>query len=140
MSQNVIAAEKLFLTADKSALVREGDLSAAFLYATAGDEIPAEAAERFGLVDGKLPLTEAEQIAAEEAALKATAEEAALQEAADKAAADKAWALEEQQRALKENTEAAAKADAEAAAKVQAETKPAAAPEIKPAAPVKKKA
>lgn len=55
MSQNMIAAEKLFLVADKSKLVREGDESAAFLYATPGDEIPADAAEMFGLVDGKLP-------------------------------------------------------------------------------------
>lgn len=56
MSQNMIAAEKLFLVADKSELVREGDDRAAFLYATPGDEIPAEMAEQFGLVDGKLPV------------------------------------------------------------------------------------
>ncbi len=55
MSQNMIAAEKLFLVADKSELVREGDERAAFLYATEGDEIPAEMAEQFGLVDGALP-------------------------------------------------------------------------------------
>lgn len=59
MSQNMIAAEKLFLVADKSALVREGDERAAFLYATPGDEIPADAAEMFGLVGGKLPEGEA---------------------------------------------------------------------------------
>jgi len=55
MPQNMIAAEKLFLVADKSALVREGDERAAFLYAVPGDEIPADAAEMFGLVDGALP-------------------------------------------------------------------------------------
>ncbi len=55
MSQNQIAAQKLFLNADKSEVVGEGDDRAAFLYATEGDEIPAEMAEQFGLVDGALP-------------------------------------------------------------------------------------
>lgn len=54
MSQNQICAERLYLTADKSALVGEGDARAATLYAVPGDEIPASAAEQFGLVDGKL--------------------------------------------------------------------------------------
>ncbi len=55
MSQNQIAAQKLFLNANKTELVIEGDDRAAFLYATEGDEIPAEMAEQFGLVDGALP-------------------------------------------------------------------------------------
>ncbi|MCX9146614.1 hypothetical protein [Erythrobacter sp. WG] len=54
MSQNVIAAERLYLTADKEQLVADGDERAAFLYATEGDEIPEEMAKKFGLVDGKL--------------------------------------------------------------------------------------
>lgn len=48
------ARERLYLTADKDRVVREGDPKAAFLYAALGDEIPNSAAERFGLVDGLL--------------------------------------------------------------------------------------
>lgn len=51
----MIAKQRLYLTADKSAVVREGDEAAATLYATPGDEIPDSAAEKFGLVDGGLP-------------------------------------------------------------------------------------
>jgi hypothetical protein len=54
MSQNQIAAQRLYLTEDKSKLVGEGDTRAATLYAAEGDEIPAAMAEKFGLVDGKL--------------------------------------------------------------------------------------
>lgn len=49
------AKERLYLTADKEALVRAGDDAAAFLYVNIGDEIPDSAAEMFGLVDGALP-------------------------------------------------------------------------------------
>lgn len=59
MSQNQIAAQRLYLNADKSKLVGEGSLEAAFLYATEGDEIPGEMAEQFGLVDGALPAKKA---------------------------------------------------------------------------------
>ncbi len=55
MAQNQICTQRLYLTADKSALVGEGDNRAATLYATPGDEIPASAAEQFGLVGGALP-------------------------------------------------------------------------------------
>lgn len=55
MSQNMIAAQRLYLTADKEALVADGDERAAFLFATEGDEILPEMVEKFGLVDGKLP-------------------------------------------------------------------------------------
>jgi hypothetical protein len=51
----MIASQRLYLVADKSELVAEGDERAASLYATEGHEIPAEVAERFGLVDGALP-------------------------------------------------------------------------------------
>ncbi|MEP0409165.1 helix-hairpin-helix domain-containing protein [Roseibium sp.] len=51
----MIAKQRLYLNADKSAVVGEGDRACAFLYAVPGDEIPDEAAARFGLVDGKLP-------------------------------------------------------------------------------------
>jgi enoyl-CoA hydratase/carnithine racemase len=60
MSQNVIAAQRLWLTADKEAVVADGDERAASLYAAEGDEIPAEMAEKFGLVDGALPEGDAE--------------------------------------------------------------------------------
>jgi outer membrane biosynthesis protein TonB len=48
------ARERLYFTADKGRLVTEGNAEAAFLYAAQGDEIPDSAAERFGIVDGKL--------------------------------------------------------------------------------------
>lgn len=54
------AKQRLFLTADKQALVGDGDVRAAFLYAVPGDLIRADDAERFGLVDGALPEAEAE--------------------------------------------------------------------------------
>ena len=52
---NMIAAERLYLTADAKRLVREGDEAAASLYVAPGDEILPSAVERFGLVDGTLP-------------------------------------------------------------------------------------
>lgn len=50
----MFAKERLYLTAKADRLVREGDKDAASLYVAAGDEIPASAAERFGLVDGTI--------------------------------------------------------------------------------------
>lgn len=52
---NMICTQRLYLTADKQKLVAEGDPAAAFFYAAPGHEIPAEMAEKFGLVDGALP-------------------------------------------------------------------------------------
>ena len=49
-----IAKQRLYLNADKTALVEAGHEEAATLYCTPGDMIPDSAAERFGLVDGKL--------------------------------------------------------------------------------------
>lgn len=51
------AKERLYLTSNKEKLVREGDKRASFLYAVPGDEIPASAADKFGLKEGKLPAT-----------------------------------------------------------------------------------
>ena len=51
----MIARMRLCLTAARDALVPDGHQNAAFLYAAIGDEIPDDAAERFGLVDGLLP-------------------------------------------------------------------------------------
>ncbi len=48
------ARERLYFTADRSRLVRAGDPKAAFLYAALGDEIPDSAAQKFGLVNGRL--------------------------------------------------------------------------------------
>lgn len=48
------AKERLYLTADQSKLVREGDGEGATLYAAPGDEIPDSAVARFGLVDGTI--------------------------------------------------------------------------------------
>ncbi|ADZ70112.1 helix-hairpin-helix domain-containing protein [Polymorphum gilvum] len=52
----MIARQRLYLTADKAAVVAAGDKRAAFLYCVPGDEIPASAAQIFGLVDGALPV------------------------------------------------------------------------------------
>lgn len=48
------AKERLYLTADKKTLVRDGDSRAATLYCSPGDLIPESAAAKFGLVDGLL--------------------------------------------------------------------------------------
>ena len=49
-----IADERLWLTEDKTEVVKNGDPKAATLYASVGTRIPEEAAIRFGLVkDGK---------------------------------------------------------------------------------------
>lgn len=48
------ATERLWLTAARDRLVPEGHPDAATLYAAVGDEIPASAAERFGLSGGRL--------------------------------------------------------------------------------------
>lgn len=50
----MFAKERLYLNAAKTAVVANGDPEAAFLYASIGDEIPDSAADRFGLVDGRL--------------------------------------------------------------------------------------
>lgn len=50
----MIAKQRLYLNAAKSALVAAGHPDAAQLYCTPGDQIPDSAAERFGLVDGEL--------------------------------------------------------------------------------------
>lgn len=46
----VTAKERLYLTADRSAIVKEGDPKAAFLFAAVGQPISNADAERFGLV------------------------------------------------------------------------------------------
>ena len=51
----MLAQERLYLTERRDRVVREGDARSAFLYAVPGDEIPQSAADRFGLVDGRLP-------------------------------------------------------------------------------------
>ena len=49
-----IADERLWLTEDKTEVVKDGNPKAATLYASVGTRIPEEAAIRFGLVkDGK---------------------------------------------------------------------------------------
>jgi hypothetical protein len=62
---NMIAKERLYLTADKGRIVGHGDKRAAFLYAAPGDEIPENAAKKFGLVGGGLkasPATAPKQV------------------------------------------------------------------------------
>lgn len=76
----MLARERLYLTADRKALVAEGDKRGAFLYAAPGDEIPKAAAEQFGLEDGGL----AKKTAAPKAAPKAAAKPATKEIAPDK--------------------------------------------------------
>lgn len=81
------AKERLFLNADKTKLVKDGDNHAAFLYAVPGDEIPESAASKFGLVDGRLKGSD--KAAATEALRKKAEEEAnARAEAEAKAKAE----------------------------------------------------
>jgi hypothetical protein len=49
MADKVKATERLYLNADKSKVVPEGDPEAAFLFATPGTEISAEDAAKYGL-------------------------------------------------------------------------------------------
>lgn len=117
-----IARMRLCLTADCAALVPEGHQDAAFLYASIGDEIPDEAAERFGLIDGLLAghadeaAIEAARRAEEDTKAKAAADEQAARdaEAAAKAEADAATAKAEA-RATAKAKAAAAKKPAKAA-------------------------
>src|SRR5687768_4320600 len=52
--QMVTVHEKLWLTADGTELVLDGDERAARLFATPDMQIPVEDAEKYGLVDGRL--------------------------------------------------------------------------------------
>jgi len=60
----MLAKERLYLNGGRNRLVRQGDKTAAFLYAAEGDEIPASAAEKFGLVDGRLKASGKRSVAA----------------------------------------------------------------------------
>lgn len=52
----IVADRRLWLTADRSRVVEDGDPSAAFLLAAPGTEIPVDEAARLGLAekDGKV--------------------------------------------------------------------------------------
>lgn len=122
----MIARMRLCLTAERDALVPDGHQDAAFLYAAIGDEIPDDAAERFGLVDGLLPdhadeaAIEAARLAQEDADAKAAADEHAQRHA-------EAAALAEAEAKAKAEADVAAKAEADAAAKAEADATDAAA-------------
>ena len=53
------AKVRMFLTADRSRVVGEGDPDAASLYASPGTKLPDSAIEQFGLVGGELPVKQA---------------------------------------------------------------------------------
>lgn len=141
MPQNMIATQKLFLVADRTALVREGDARAAFLFASPGDEITPAAAEQFGLIDGGLPDDGDLQAVFEAEAAARAAQDQADAEAAAAEEAARAWKIEEQQRAARAVAEASAKAEAEAAARsadnAASKPKPASRTKPKPAAETK---
>lgn len=69
----MFATERLYLNAGKDRVVPEGHKDAAYLWAAEGDEIPDEAAARFGLVDGTTKKRAAER--SKEAAKAAAREE-----------------------------------------------------------------
>ena len=50
------AKVRMFLTADRSRVVGEGDPDAASLYASPGSRLPDDAVKQFGLVGGNLPV------------------------------------------------------------------------------------
>ncbi len=53
------AKVRMFLTADRSRVVGDGDPDAASLYASPGSRLPDDAVEQFGLVGGNLPVKQA---------------------------------------------------------------------------------
>ena len=57
--------EKMWLTADRSRVVKDGDPEAKFLYATPGMNLQPHEADRFGIVDGTVPSSEAQAKAAQ---------------------------------------------------------------------------
>lgn len=148
----MIAKMRMFLSASAAFLVPEGHPDGATLYAAPGDEIPADAVDRFNLVDGYIEGSD-EHIAAIEAAEgagDAEAGSAAAKEAAEKAAADAkaaedkavadAEAAEEKAAADKTEADEKAAADAKAAEEAAAKEKQAAADKEKQAAADKGKA
>lgn len=113
----MIAKERLYLTADRSKVVPQGHKEAKTLYASVGDQIPEEAAERFGLSEGVISADaqkalEADAAAQAEAERKAADDAAAAQAKAeaDKKAADDAAAKEAAAAADKEQKNAQDKA------------------------------
>ncbi len=59
-AHQVIARERLYLTADRKRVVREGDKAAAFLFAAIGASIAVGDARKFGLLDDVAPGVEPE--------------------------------------------------------------------------------
>jgi len=54
-TSSVIVDQRLWLTADGSRLVKEGDAEASRLFCIPGQEIPMRDAQRFGLVEAEEP-------------------------------------------------------------------------------------
>ena len=52
-TDNYVATERIWLTADKERVVPDGSAEAAFLLANEGTEVPAAEVERLGLVGRK---------------------------------------------------------------------------------------
>lgn len=114
------AKERLFLNADKTRLVKDGDKHAAYLYAVPGDEIPESAAKKFGLVDGRLKGSDEAEAAD---ALRKKAEEKAKAEAEDKKSKAEAEAKAKAEEEAKLNAEKEKKAAANKEAKTTAANK-----------------
>lgn len=68
MSNNIVAKERMWLTAGRAKLVGEGDPEAATLYAAVGTIIPASAVKMFKVVDGYLSKASKAQAKAEDKA------------------------------------------------------------------------
>lgn len=59
MSDKVTVTERLYLTADRERVVKEGDPAAAFLFATPGKDVSAEDAKRYGIKEAAKPADKA---------------------------------------------------------------------------------
>ena len=76
MPNNIIAQERMWLTADHKHLVADGDPEAATLYAAVGHTIPESAAKEFKVTDGYLSkASKAEAKAEDKAKAKAETED-----------------------------------------------------------------
>lgn len=82
----IIADRRLYLAADRTTVVEEGDRRAAFLLAGQGSEIPAAEVERLGLSldDGRVTLDQARPMEPEGAKARRAGENKMRHKGADK--------------------------------------------------------
>ncbi len=81
------ATERLYLTAKRDRVVREGDLEAAFLWRTPGKDITPADAKKFGITGGALAVEDEPEAEPEEKAVEAAPENKAVEAAPETKAA-----------------------------------------------------